>query len=410
MAAAPPSAPVRARRTPALRNRNFRLYLAGQGLSQIGLWLQVTAEIWVIVEISGQGTAVAMHSVLRFGPLILLAIPGSLFSGRFNRRTFLVATQSAFGLAALTMAVVAFAWSVSLPLIYTMVFLQGLVFSIDNPVRRTFIRDMVSDDEMLNALSINSSMEVLTRALGPAIGGVLIASVGVAWCFALNALSYTALVTSLFLMDRTKLRPAQLLNREPGQVRAGFEYLWASRRIRRTVMMAVVVFLFAWNWQVVLPVYAATVLDGDAELYGLLVGLLGVGAFTGTLVVARVAQISGGFFRVVCALLALALLVVATAPSLPFAIAGLVLLGAAGTAFQIGSLTRLQLESSDVMIGRIVAMYAVVSVGAKPFAALLAGVVIDSASPRAAFAVGAVAMIVLTVALAAARVAARRER
>ena len=149
--AGPDGCPAHTGTTRSLHNRNFRLYVVGQGLSQLGSWFQVTAEIWVIVELTGSGTAVALHSVLRFGPLILLGIPGSLFSGRFNRRMFLAASQSVYGLAALTIAVAAFGWSVTLPLIYGTVLVQGLVFSIENPVKRAFLRDMVSGDELPNA-------------------------------------------------------------------------------------------------------------------------------------------------------------------------------------------------------------------------------------------------------------------
>ena len=131
----------------------------------------------------------------------------------------------------------------------------------------------------------------------------------------------------------------------------------------------------------------------------MLVGLLGAGAFAGTLVVARLVRISGRFFRVVCILFAAGLAIAAASPSLPFAIVGLALLGAAGTAFQIGALTRVQLESNDLMIGRILAIYAVVSVGTKPFAAVLAGVIMDNTSPRVPFAVGAVAMALLATGL-----------
>jgi MFS family permease len=254
-------------------------------------------------------------------------------------------------------------------------------------------------------LSLNSSMEVLARTVGPAIGGVLIVTIGVPWCFAFNAISFGAVISSLFLMDRSKLRAEQLLTHEPGQLRAGFSYAWSNRRIRRTLMMSTVVFLFAWNWQIIVPLYASRDLDGSASVYGLLVGLLGVGAFTGTLIVARLHRISGRFFRVVCGALTCALTLAAIAPGVAVAVAGLMLLGAAGTAFQIGAQTRLQLESDDLMIGRILAIYAVTSVGAKPLSGLLAGAIMDAFSPRAAFAVGAVAMAILTLALSASRAA-----
>ena len=383
----------------SLRNRNFRLYLAGQGLSQIGTWFQLTAEIWVIVEITGSGKAVGLHAALRFGPLMLFGIPGSLFSGRFRTPRFLIATQSVYGIAALILAVASFVWSASVPLIYAMVGRGGSRVRFDNPVKRSFIRDMVTDDELPNALSLNSSMEVLTRTVGPALG-VADRRLRSPWCFAFNALSFSAVLISLFLMDRSKLRTEHKLKREPGQLRAGFEYAWSNRRIRRTLLMSIVVFLFAWNWQVVLPVYATKVLDGDASVYGLLVGLLGVGAFVGTLVVARVSGRSPvGSSASSRAALASSLLIAAVAPSLLVAVAGLALLGAAGTSFQIGAQTRLQLESDDIMIGRILALYAVCSVGAKPLAGLLAGTVMDAFGARAAFALGGIAVGVLVIGL-----------
>jgi MFS family permease len=375
----------------SLRNPNFRLYLTGQGLSQIGTWFQLTTEMWVIFELTGSGKALGVHSILRFGPLMLVGIPGTLFSGRFDRRKFLIATSSFYGLVTLTMAIVGWTWSVSLPLIYIGVFIQGVLFSLYNPVRRAFIRDLTNDANMSNSMSLNSSMEVLTRTIGPALAGIMIVTIGAPWCFALNALSFSAFVTALVLMDTTKLRPAQRMNRESGQIRAGFRYAWSNRRIRRTLAMTTVVFVFIWNWQVILPVYASEELGGDASLYGLLVALLGLGAFIGTLVVARLTTITGRYFRIVSAFLAVALLITATAPSLAFAVLGLALIGAAGTAFQIGAITRLQLECDDLMSTRVLALSSVTSTGAKPVMGILAGSIMDSADSRVAFGVGAAA-------------------
>lgn len=369
----------------SLRNGNFRLYLAGQTFSQTGNWFQQTAEIWLILQLTGSGAAVGFASALRFGPLLVFGIPAGLVVDRFDRRRLLLLTQGVYTLASGAMAVAAFNASPSLPLIYSMILVQGIVGAVDNPLRRSFVRDLVKDNELASAVSLNSTMHTVARSIGPAIAGLMIVVVGVPLCFALNSISYGAVLVSLFLIDRQALRPAQPVRPAPGQLREGFSYAWENRRIRRTLVMVTVLGLSALNWNVILPLYATQAFNGDASLYGLLVGILGVGAFIGGVVVARVVTISGRHFRDTGVLMAVAFVVVAFAPDLRIAFVGLALLGAAATSFQIFAQTRLQLESDDAFSGRILAIFSVALVGTKPIGGVLVGVVMDSAGPRIAF-------------------------
>jgi MFS family permease len=391
--------PMRRGTLRSLRNRNFRLYLVGQGLSQTGTWFQQTAEIWVILQITGSGTAVGMHSVLRFGPLLLLGIPAGLLTDRHNRWRLLITTQTAYAVAAAILALASFHSYPSLYLIYGMVLVQGIINAIDNPLRRSFVRDLVTDEELTNAVSLNSTVATVARFVGPAIGGVLIALVGVPWCFAINAISYGAVLLSLFLLDQRSFRATVLVSRARGQLREGFRYAMHNRRIGRTLIMVALLGTFVWNWNVILPLYATDTFHGGATLYGWLLSLLSLGSFVGALLAARLVRVSGAFFRLTGALLAVGLVAAALAPCLPLAIVGLVVLGAASTSFMVGAQAHLQLESDDAMSGRILALFSVGFVGTRPIGGIVTGWVMDLSGPRLAFGMGAVVTASMVLAL-----------
>ena len=395
-----PVAPARKSAIRSLRNRNFRLYLTGQVISQTGNWFQITAEMWLILLITDSGTAIGVHSVLRFGPLLLLGIPAGLVTDRFDHLKLLAWTQGVTGVTAVVLAVASFSSSPSLLLVYATVLARGIVFAIDNPLRRGFVRDLVSDTELTNAVSLNSSANTVARSLGPAISGITISSAGVAWCFTINALSFIPVIVTLLMLDRSQLRPAQIVGRAKGQVREGLRYAWRSRRIRRTLIMVTVLGLYPLNWIVILPVYATDTFGGDSSLFGFLTSVMAVGAFVGAAVLARLNTIAGAHFRIVGALMALSFAVLAAVPVLWIAIAGLALLGAAGTSFQIAANSRLQHEADDSMSGRILAIYSVALIGTRPIGGLVTGVVVEHSGPQVAFGISSaiVIVIVLTVA------------
>ena len=326
----------------SLRNRNFLTYLIGQAFSQTGNWFQQTSEIWLILSLTGSGTAVGLASALRFGPLLFFGIPAGLLVDRSNRRNLMLLTQGIYTVATGSMAVAAFAAAPSLAFIYAMILVQGIVGSVDNTLRRSFVRDLVADEDLASAVSLNSTMHTVARSIGPAVAGLLIVAVGVPVCFALNSASYGIVLISLLLINRSSLRPSRPVQAAPGQLRAGFRYAWGNRRIRRALLMITVLGISGLNWNVILPVYSTVTFGGNASQYGLLVGILGIGALVGGLLIARVSRITGRHFRNSGALMAGAFIVVAVAPSLPVAVVGLALLGAAATSFQILAQTRLQ--------------------------------------------------------------------
>jgi len=385
----------------AWRNRNFRLYLVGQSVSQVGNWFQQTAEVWLILLLTDSGTAVGIQTALRFGPLLLFGIPAGYLTDRVDRRHLLFGTQIVYILSAGAIAITSFTGTVNLPLVYATAFSRGIVNAIDNPLRRGFIRDLVNDDELTNAVSLNSTMHTIARFIGPALAGAVIVALGVSWCFTLNTVSYTAVLFSLFLIDPKKMRQG-IYEKEGGrQIFAGLEYAWENRRIRRTLAMVTVFGLFVVNWDVVLPLYATEEWAGNASLYGFFVSTIGIGSFLGALVVLRVTRIAGSFFRWIGAVMAVTFAIVALTPLLPIAFLGLAVIGAMATSFQIFAQSRLQLEAEDRISGRVLALYSIALVGMRPIGAPIMGFLVDTFGSRVAlgFSGTVVALMVVTLLL-----------
>jgi MFS family permease len=334
--------------------------------------------------------------VLRFAPILVFGIFTGVIGDRVDRRRLLVVTQALHTTAATTMAVVVFTTTPTLLLLYGIALTHGLINAVDNPVRRSFIRDLTDETELSNAVSLHNSVGTLTRGIGPVIAGSLIVGVGVKWCFAINALSFVAVLLSLVIIDRTQLRPAMLAPRGPGQTRAGIRYARAHRPIRRTLILATVMAVFAWQWNVILPVYVTDEFQGDARLFGFLVFALSVGSLVGAIYSARLPRLGGQHLRGAGAALGIALGGVAIAPELPIAFVALALLGAAGSAFNIAAQSRIQLAVEDEMTSRVMALYSVSFTGAKPIGGLVAGLVIDASSSRFALGLGSLVIAIAT--------------
>ncbi|MDH3248293.1 MAG: MFS transporter [Acidimicrobiia bacterium] len=379
----------RTRLASSLENSNIRRYLIGVTLSHLGLWMETTAVLWLLLELTGSGTALGIHSVVRFGPIFVFGAYGGLLTDRIERLKLLKITQSLHAVTAAVLLAIVLAPNPSVIAIYATGLVQGLINAVDNPLRRGFVRDMSSDEELPNAVALNSTLATVNRTLGPALGGILIASVGIVWCFAINTVSYAALLIALSSIDRNRLRPPTFAPSGRGQVRAALRYASRDDQIWRTLAVAAVVGTFAWNYGVLIPVYATATMNGDATLYGLMLSTVGAGSFVGALVMAGG---SGALEkRMFAALLAIvgSLGLAAVAPSVIVACLALFVLGGSGTAVLITSQTHLQLRVNDQMSGRIMALFSVAFLGSKPLGGAFGGWLIDVSGPRLAFGAGA---------------------
>jgi MFS family permease len=366
----------------SLEVRNYRRYFAGQLISLSGTWMQTVAAIWVILTLTDSGVAVGLTTALQFLPMLLIGAWGGLLADRIPKRRLLITTQAlmtipAFGLFAVTAAGVATPW-----MVYLAVFAFGSLNAIDNPTRQSFVYEMVGPDRVVNAVSLNSVIVQAARIVGPALAGVLIATVGVVPCFALNALTFVAMILALWGMDPARLHAGPVAEREPGAIRAGLRYVRATPELMVPLALMGLVGTLGFNFQVVLPLLAKFSFESGAMTYAALVSAMAVGSIAGALVNGHRGRtgprlIAGGALAFgVSALLAAAM------PSLALEIVMLALLGAAAVTFAATINSTLQLAVTPEMRGRVMALYSVVFLGSTPIGAPLTGWLAQSYDPR----------------------------
>jgi MFS family permease len=393
-AAETPPGPRRRATFHSLRVRNFRLFILGQLLSTTGTWMQSVAAPFLVLQLTHSGVALGIDTGLQFLPILLFGAWGGVIADRFDNRRLQLASQVAFGLLAGTLWLLVVTDAVRIWMVYTLSFLQGVVVAVDMPTRQSFYLEMVGRDHLTNAMSLNTATMTGTRIAGPAIAGVLIGAFGIGPVFLINAVSYMAVVTALLLMRTSELHRRRLVPRRPGQIREGVAYVWRTAGLRVPMLVMAAVFLFAFNFPVLLPLLAVRTFGGDAGTYGTMLALFGAGSLAGALVMAG--RVSRPHVRMV-AVLALAVgalsLAIAAAPALPVAWLVLPLLGGAGISFAIAGNSTLQLTSSDEMRGRVMALYTVVFLGSTPIGGPIAGWIGQHVSPRVGLAGGGVVAV-----------------
>jgi len=350
----------------SLRVRNFRLFWFGQMVSISGTWMQQVAQNWLVLSLTGSGVALGVTVALQFLPMLLFGMWGGLIADRFDKRRILFVTQVIPMLLALVMFVLVATGAVTLWMIYVLAFLLGLVFMVDMPTRQSFVVEMVGPDEMPNAVGLNSAMFNTGRVVGPAIAGVLIATVGIASTFLLNAVSYAAVMVALGAMRPAELFSQARADRAPGAIRAGLRYVWTTPVLRSTLLLVAVVGTFGMNFTVVLPLLARYTFDGGAPLYGWLTSLMSLGSLAGALTAAgrvgptrRMLIGSGAAFGALT-------LVAAVAPTPLLTGAALITVGVAIMLFLATANTTLQLACDPAMRGRVMALYGLVFLGSTP--------------------------------------------
>ncbi|HSS42924.1 MAG TPA: MFS transporter [Solirubrobacterales bacterium] len=366
----------------SLEVRNYRRYFAGQLISLSGTWMQTVAAIWVILTLTDSGVAVGLTTALQFLPMLLLGAWGGLLADRIPKRRLLITTQAlmmipAAGLFAVTVTGVVTPW-----MVYLAVFAFGSLNAVDNPTRQSFVYEMVGPDRVVNAVSLNSVIVQAARIVGPAIAGVLIATVGVAPVFALNGLTFVAMILALRGMDPGRLHATPVAAREPGAIRAGLRYVRRTPELMVPLALMGLVGTLGFNFQVVLPLLAKFSFQSGAMTYAALVSAMAVGSIAGALVNGHRGRtgprlIAGGALAFgVSALLAAAM------PSLALEILMLAVLGAAAVTFAATINSTLQLAVTPEMRGRVMALYSVVFLGSTPIGAPLTGWLAQNYDPR----------------------------
>jgi MFS family permease len=378
----------------SLRVRNFRLFLSGQLVSAIGTWMQWTAAPLLVLHLTGSGVALGIDTALQFLPILLFGAWGGVFADRLDNRRLLIGTQVAFALVSVGLWILVASDVVQVWMVYAASFLSGMVHAVDMPTRQSFYLEMVGPDRLTNAMSLNTATFTGSRVIGPAIAALLIKAFGLAPVFLINALSFLPVMAALALMRREDLRPRTRVPKQRGQIREGIRYVWRDPDLRLPMLVMGVVFLFAFNYVVLLPLFAVRTFDGDAGTYGNMLALFGVGSLGGALAMAgRATRPDARFLAVLAVAFGAFAAATALAPTYVTALALMVPLGAVSLAFAIAANSTLQLTSSDQMRGRVMALYTVVFLGSTPIGGPLAGWVGETLGPRVGLAGGGVLAI-----------------
>jgi MFS family permease len=373
---------------------NYRRYFTGQVVSLAGNWMQTVAEVWLILRLTGSGTMVGLAAALQFLPVLVAGAWGGLLADRVPKRRLLTITQTLMAIPALALWALTAGGVVQAWMVLALIFVRGAVNAVDNPARQSFVVEMVGPERVVNAVSLNSVIVHTARIVGPAAAGAVIALLGVAPCFLVNAFTFAAMLVALRRMDPGQLAAGPVAKREDGQLRAALRYVLATPALRVPLAMMAVIGTLSFNFQVLLPLLARFTWHGNASAYAALTAAMGVGSVGGALASGARGRVSPRILTVAACAFGAVMLLAAVAPTFPLQVAALVPLGAASVTFAAGVNSALQLAVAPELRGRVMALYSVVFLGSTPIGGPLAGWLSEAAGPRAGLVMGGIAALV----------------
>ncbi len=368
----------------SLKNVNYRIWFAGSLVSNVGTWMQRTAQDWIVLTQLTNYSAASMGVVmaLQFGPQLLLMPWSGLIADRFNRRRLLILTQMLMGLLACGLGIITVTGAVELWHVYLFAFGLGVVSAIDAPARQTFVSELVGHGDLPNAVALNSASFNVARLIGPAAAGLLTVAVGAGWVFIINAVTFAVTVGAMLLLRKSYLKDQPKASRAPGQLVAGFRYVWGRPDIVVVLITVFLVGTFGFNFSIFTALMATVVFQKDAGEFGLLSSILAIGSVVGALLAARRSTarmrmvLSGAAaFGLTCTLAAL------MPTYLTFA-AALIFVGLSAMTLMTTANAYVQTTTEPVMRGRVMALYMAIFAGGTPIGAPFVGWVADTMGPR----------------------------
>ena len=387
----------------ALRHRNFQLFFSGQLISLVGTWMQAVAQSWLVYRLTGSTVALGTVGFAAQIPVFILAPIGGAVADRYGRRRILVGTQSAAMLLAFVLAGLTLSGLVQVWHIYVLAALLGIVNAVDIPVRQAFIADMVGKEDLMNAIALNSSMFNGARIIGPAIAGLLVASIGEGWCFFANAVSYSAVIIGLLCMEIPRHARGVRTASAVAEIIEGFRFVQRTSPVRALLLLLGVVSLMGMPFAVLMPIVADRILHRGASALGLLMGASGIGALAGALSLAARQGVRGlgRWVALSSAAFGASLILFSLSRSFWLSAALLVPTGFALMVQMAASNTLVQAMVPDALRGRVMAVYSMMFMGMAPFGALLAGVLADHFGAPTTIGMGGSVCIVAAIAFGA---------
>ncbi|HWK78524.1 MFS transporter [Microbacterium sp.] len=375
-------------------NFNYRIWFLGALVSNVGGWMQATAQDWVVLTelTDNDATAMGVTMALQFGPpLVLVSVTGWV-ADRFDRRRILLLTQSVLMALALGVATLLLTGVMTLPLMFAFALAFGITNAFDAPARQAFVSDMVTLEDASNAVALNSASFNMARLIGPAVGGLLIVAVGSGWVFVLNAATFLAMLVALLLIRRGELLP-RVKSRGRTGLAEGFRYVWSRSDLKVVFVMVFLIGAFGMNF----PIFASTMaleFGRQADGYGILSSVLAIGSLVGALLAARRDRARVRVLIVAAGLFGVASIVSSWMPTYWTYATVLILVGFSTVTMLTTANGYVQTTTDPLLRGRVLALYMAVVMGSTPIGAPIAGWITDVAGPRAAILVGGVAGLV----------------
>ncbi len=379
----------------SLKIRNFRLYFIGHVFSQSGSWMQTVALGWLVLLLTKSGTQLGLVVALQFVPLLIFGPWGGLIADRHSKRKILYFTQASFAILVFLISILVYTDTVAIWMLYIFSLGLGIVRIFDNPARQTFVSELVDSANVRNAVSLNSTAGNSARAIGPSIGGILIASVGIAACFLFNALSYLVTIFMLTKMREEEFVTAPRQEKAKGQLTEGFAYIMATPLIRNTLIMMAFIGTFAYEFQVSLPLMAERVFHGDAGSYALLLSTFGVGAVVGGLFAAGRKEIIPSHLTDLAIVFGICIIGTALMPTIEYATVGMFFVGFVSINLTALGNTMLQLESLPHMRGRVLSLWSMAMIGSTAVGGPIVGIIGQYFGGRWALGIGGIVAILV---------------
>ena len=375
----------------SLNNFNYRMWAGGAAVSNIGTWMQRTAQDWLVLTQLTHHSASAVGGVmaLQYGPQVLLLPLTGFAADHLDRRKLLIATQAALGLLALGLGLLTVAGIVHLWQVYVFAFGLGCVAAFDAPARQTFVSELVGEADLSNAVALNSTSFNAARMIGPAAAGVLIAAVGSGWVFLINAVSFAAVLCSLSLLRVGELHRTSRAVRTSGSLADGFRYVWQRPDLKTILLMLFLIGTFGLNFPIFISTMSVTVFHAGASRYGLLTSIMAVGSVLGALLSARREKPRTSLLFAGPALFGLGLTLAALMPGYWLFGLALVVVGVSAQTLTTTANSTVQLSTEPAMRGRVMAIFLAVALGGTPLGAPLVGWVSDTFGPRWGLGIGA---------------------
>jgi len=374
----------------ALRYRNFRLFFAGQLISLIGTWMQMIAQSWLVYRLTGSSFLLGSVGFASQIPVFFLSFIGGAVADRFNRHKVVIATQASAMVLAFILAFLTLTETVRIWHVFVLSALLGVVNAFDMPARQAFIVMLVEKDDIMNAIALNSSLFNGARVLGPAVAGMLIASLGEGWCFFANAVSYIAVIAGLLMMKVEPDTGPAHSNTGFHALVEGFIYVRRMRSIRALLLLLALMSVMGMPYSVLMPIFADRILQGGARGLGILMGATGLGALAGAILLAMRSHTGGLWKLVVYACGGFGCSLILFSISRAFWLSGLLLIpvGFSLMTEMASTNTLIQIMVPDRLRGRVMAMHVMMFMGMAPFGSFFAGAVAESIGAPATVAIG----------------------